>query len=244
MASDTSGAERARHPGFRNTSWRVVVPFKGAANAKSRLAERYDPSTRAAIAVAMLRDTLNAVAGTPSVAGLVVVSSDPDLLSLLTYPGSSEGRVASVPVTVLPDPKAGLNPAISAGIDHARAADADTHVAVVLGDLPALRSADLAATLDMARAHPRAFLPDTASTGTTMITVSPGYRAEPLFGEGSAAAHAAAGFVALELPRNSGLRRDVDAPRDLDSLLHPGPFTRVALARMPVVDRPIGEPAG
>jgi 2-phospho-L-lactate guanylyltransferase len=215
--------------GFGDVTWRIVIPFKGAAGAKSRLAERFDPPAREAIAMAMLRDTVSAVRKTPTVRGLVVVSRDPDLRPMLAGRERLEHRIAHVPVAVLPDPGAGLNAAISAGIDRARADDSSAHVAVVLGDLPALRPADLAEALELAKAYSLAFVADAASTGTTMITVSPGASVEPLFGEGSAAAHAAAGFAMLQVPASSGLRCDVDAPGDLDALGQPGVFTLAAL---------------
>jgi 2-phospho-L-lactate guanylyltransferase len=230
MVSGGHDVEGARHRGHSDVTWRIVIPFKGTARAKSRLAERFDPPARAALAMAMLRDTVSAVRKTPFVGGLVVVCHDPNLPSLLADGERLEQRSARVPVTVLPDPGAGLNGAISAGISSARADDAGAHVAVVLGDLPALRPEDLAAALELARGHSLAFVADAATTGTTMITVSPGIPVEPRFGTGSAAAHVASGFAALELPASSGLRRDVDAPGDLDMLLQLGAFTRAALA--------------
>jgi 2-phospho-L-lactate guanylyltransferase len=174
---------------------------------------------------------VSAVRDTPAVAGVIVVSSDPQLLAVLTDGDSGEPPCGRAQVAVLADPGAGLNAAISAGIDSARASDAGAHVAVLLGDLPAMRPADLARALELARPHPLAFVPDAATTGTTMICVSPGVPVEPLFGEGSAKAHAAAGFTTLQIPADSGLRRDVDAPRDLDALVL-GRFTHAALAQL------------
>ncbi|MCL2793778.1 MAG: 2-phospho-L-lactate guanylyltransferase [Microbacteriaceae bacterium] len=207
-------------------TWAVVIPFKGAPRSKSRLAERFDDATRHALALAFLQDTVAAVRGAAGVASVVVVSNEPGL------PGLLEGDETAAELTFVPDPGDGLNAAIEAGLRAARAADPDAHRAALLGDLPELRPEELAAALAAAARHPLAFVTDAAGTGTTLIALAPGQNATPHFGAGSAAAHEAAGFAPLELPPDSGLRRDVDAPADLDALRAPGPHTRQVLAAL------------
>ena len=59
--------------------WTVVVPFKGAADAKSRLSGSLGDDERAALALAFLVDTVNAVTRVPSVSSVIVVSNQPGL---------------------------------------------------------------------------------------------------------------------------------------------------------------------
>jgi 2-phospho-L-lactate guanylyltransferase len=76
----------------------------------------------------------------------------------------------------------------------------------------------------------RAFCPDRASTGTTLLLAAPGSELDPCFGTGSAAAHAASGALRLDGPWPS-LRCDVDTEVDLAEAtsLGLGPRTTTAL---------------
>jgi len=204
-------------------TWRVTIPFKGAPRSKSRLAERYDDATRHTLALAFLQDAVAAVRSTVGVASVVIVSNESGLAAL--FPDDP----ALAAVEIVPDPGDGLNGAIAAGIRACRVADPGAYVAALLGDLPELTAGELAVALGAAAGHPLAYVTDASGTGTTLITLAPGVAADPRFGAGSAAAHAAAGFTRLDLPPSSGLRRDVDAPADVDALLAPGPRTRAAL---------------
>lgn len=212
-------------------TWRVTIPFKGAPRSKSRLAERFDDATRHALALAFLRDTVAAVRSTPGVDAVVIVSNEPGLAVLLAHEEPSPGGGPLAAVEIVPDPGDGLNGAIAAGIRSARAGDAEAHIAALLGDLPELTAGELSAALGAAASHPLAAVTDASGTGTTLITIAPTVEATPRFGAGSAAAHAAAGFTRLELAASSGLRRDVDAPADVDGLVSPGVHTRAALRK-------------
>lgn len=90
-------------------------------------------------------------------------------------------------------------------------------VAVMLGDLPALRPADLTAALRAARLVPRGMVTDHSGEGTTLLTTW-NMRQDPhtpQFGPSSARLHAEAGYRALEVSASSSLRRDVDTAADL-----------------------------
>ncbi|MCW2549020.1 MAG: 2-phospho-L-lactate guanylyltransferase CofC, partial [Mycobacterium sp.] len=124
------------------------------------------------------------------------------------------------------DAKAGLNAAIAQGV----AAAGDGPVAVLLGDVPALRSSELAQALELAEQHPLAFVPDADNEGTVLIAARASADHRPAFGLHSRAAHGAAGYVELEIPADSGLRPDVDTPAQLAALGDRlGPRTRAAL---------------
>ena len=96
---------------------------------------------------------------------------------------------------------------------------ADVAVAVLLGDVPALRPDDLDRALEVAARHPLAFAPDAEGTGTTLATARAGEQLTAHFGQDSAARHAAAGFADLAAAHPGaiapGLRRDVDTAEEL-----------------------------
>jgi 2-phospho-L-lactate guanylyltransferase len=106
----------------------------------------------------------------------------------------------------------GLNPALTEAAAHAAQAWPDDGIAALVGDLPALRPDELTAALAAAADHPRAFVPDAAGTGTTLLTAAPGVDLHPEFGADSAARH---GRTALPLDAGPGLRQDVDTAADL-----------------------------
>jgi 2-phospho-L-lactate guanylyltransferase len=184
------------------TDWTVVVPVKGTPSAKSRL------GASAQLAHAIALDTVTAAGGAARV--IVVTPRATD------FPG----------VQVVSDPGGGLSAAISAAI----AAAGDGPVAVLLGDVPALQTSELAAALAAAEGHPLAFVPDADGQGTVLITALRAADHAPAFGEGSRAAHLAAGYVELAIAPDSGLRRDVDTPEHLAALApRLGPHTAALL---------------
>ena len=142
---------------------------------------------------------------------LLVVTSDEAVARLASRVGAH----------VVPDPGKGLNAAVVAGRDAALARDPEAAVAVLLGDLPALRAQDLDAALTAASAHRLALVPDAEGTGTALLTALPGAPLVPAFGAGSAGRHEAGGHTRLDLdlPR---LRTDVDNDQDLEAAVHLG----------------------
>jgi 2-phospho-L-lactate guanylyltransferase (CobY/MobA/RfbA family) len=106
----------------------------------------------------------------------------------------------------------------------------DGAVAVLLGDVPALRPDELAAALELAAQHPLAFVADADKDGTVLITALRAVDHRPAFGAHSRASHLAAGYVELDVPLDSGLRRDVDTAEQLAALApRVGPHTRALL---------------
>lgn len=186
--------------------WSVVVPVKRLALAKTRLQEagRAAESHRA-LALALAVDTVSAALACPAVARVVVVTDDAEAASALARTGAS---------VVGDEPDAGLNPALRHGARQAVLLAPGDGVAVLSSDLPALRPDELAAALRAAGEQPRAFVPDAAGTGTTLLTARPGVALEPRYGKESRAAHRASGAVELHGDWPS-LRRDVDTPADL-----------------------------
>jgi 2-phospho-L-lactate guanylyltransferase len=195
--------------------WRLVIPVKGAPEAKSRL--RVEPGiARAELARAMALDTIEAALASPVVDSVLVVTSDVHVAAGATAAGAR----------VEPDPGTGLNDAVrrgrdllaadlpTGGGDGAADSDGDGRIAVLLADLPALRAADLTAALAACGRHPSAYVPDAEGTGTVLLTAVSAALLEPAFGAGSAQRHdQASQREELQLPR---LRRDVDLAAGLE----------------------------
>ncbi|WP_167007976.1 2-phospho-L-lactate guanylyltransferase [Mumia sp. ZJ430] len=199
--------------------WSVVVPVKDASVGKSRLSAY--AAARPTLARALALDTLDAVAGCPVVARVIVVTSDETLAA-----ASSTSAYE-----VVPDPGGGLGAAIIAGL--AKAGGGGAPVAVLTADLPALTSDELAAALRLAEAYPLSVVADADGTGTTLLAATDVHRLEPRFGAGSLAAHLAQG--ATPLPAGRGLQRDTDLPEHLAALgTALGPRTTAVLARVTV----------
>jgi 2-phospho-L-lactate guanylyltransferase len=221
----------------------VVLPVKGGSGAKSRL------GGGPGLATAIAQDCLDAVLSCPAVRIVLVVSADRRTLRWATAAGATAVAEST--------PGAGLRSAVQDGLDRA-AAEGRGPVAVLLGDLPALRAADLTDALAAAwrvltgggRTRPRmAFVPDAEGSGTVLLSAANAEAMDPAFGAGSADEHARLGAVRLDLPLPR-LRRDVDVAADLSTalLLGCGPRTAAVLERAagagPVRRTGTGEIAG
>jgi 2-phospho-L-lactate/phosphoenolpyruvate guanylyltransferase len=208
--------------------WSVVVPVKRLAVAKSRLLG-LARQTRAELALAFAADTVAAALASPVVVDVVVVTDEPVAARELGGSGA----------TIVPDlPGAGLNAALRYGAGVARAARSVGGIAALASDLPALRAADLTLALISSTAS-LSFVPDAGGGGTTLLAARDVSAFTPSFGAGSAARHAAAGAVRLDLPVPS-LRRDVDTTEDLaDALaLGVGAHTSAVVRRLGLARRP------
>ncbi len=214
--------------------WTVVIPVKGTPGAKSRLAPAVPDGARAVLARAFALDTVAAALAAHPVERVIVVGDDPSLAGdaeFLPEPGGS-GR--------------GLAAAIRHGVALARSAPRDATasraedsvpVAVLLGDLPALRPEELSAALAVAVRHPRTFVRDADGTGTTLATAAAGVELDAQFGGDSAARHTTAGFAELDASAWPGLIRDVDTVDALEAVLHHGVGDHTAHAVARLADR-------
>lgn len=203
--------------------WAVVVPVKRLDLAKSRLAA-YGEVPRRALALAFACDVVAAARACPAVVRVLVVTDDAQAARALEDLGAG---------VVPDDPDAGLNPALEHGADLLRAEDPDVGVVTVSSDLPSLRPQDLALVLGAVPRAGRAFVADSAGTGTTLLAAAAPSRLAPSYGPQSRGRHLASG--AVELPGTASLRRDVDTPADLlDAMrLGVGPFTAAVTADLP-----------
>jgi 2-phospho-L-lactate/phosphoenolpyruvate guanylyltransferase len=187
-------------------SVRIIVPHRGLAAAKTRLAPVLDDAEREGLAKRLVERVL-AVAH--AACGDVVVISPSEALGPL---------VAAAGARLVHQRGMGLN----AGLDQARrealAEGIDT-LLVLHGDLPNLATDDVAALLE-AIPQPTgvAIAPDRAGGGTNALALRPPDAIAFRFGIGSLATHRAeaeqAGVPLVEVHR-PGLAFDLDTPADL-----------------------------
>ncbi|MDT0213699.1 NTP transferase domain-containing protein [Rothia sp. ARF10] len=209
--------------------WHVVVPVKGGPTAKSRLRSSLDDSALdhgglddGALVAAVAHDTLAVTADVVGTDHVVVVTAEPGE----TAYALSQGFV------VVGDPGTGLDDACSAGVREVLQRGG-THVAVLLGDHPALTARELGDALRRGSAHPSFFVADADGTGTALVGTTTGRGPALAFGAGSAGRHRDLGHVALDVEA-PGLRHDVDDEVSLRwavEHLTPGPRTLAALGR-------------
>jgi 2-phospho-L-lactate/phosphoenolpyruvate guanylyltransferase len=183
---------------------RLVIAVKRLESAKSRLAPVFAAPVREQLVLAMLVDTISAATRVDAVESITVVTPD----------DTAAAAARELGALVLPDPTAPghrdpLNNALRA------AAGDDVNVAVLQGDLPALRTDELAEAITAARTHPRSFVADRHGDGTAALFAF-GAPLDPRFGPDSAGRHRRSG--AVELTGGwPGLRCDIDTPEDLDA---------------------------
>jgi 2-phospho-L-lactate guanylyltransferase len=203
----------------------LVVPLKPLAQAKSRLADTADDGLRPDLALAFAQDTVAAALACSAVRDVAVVTDD-----------ARAGReLAALGAAIIPDePGGGLNAALAHAAGAVRSARPESPVAALNADLPALRPQELARVLDTAAEFPRAFLPDAAEIGTTLLSAAPRRQLFPAFGIASRARHRASGAVELSLAAVDSVRQDVDTGDDLRTALAlgVGPHTAAAAARL------------
>ncbi|MBO8190645.1 2-phospho-L-lactate guanylyltransferase [Streptomyces oryzae] len=210
-------------PHVTPVTWTLVVPLKPLSRAKSRLAGAAAGPALPELALAFAQDTVGAALACPAVRDVVVVTDDP----------LAAGELRALGARPVPDlPGDGLNAALTHGAAAARATDPAAAVAALNADLPALRPAELERVLNAASGFSRAFLPDAAEIGTTVLTALPQTELSPAFGGPSRARHRASGAVELPVSGVSSVRQDVDTPEDLRAALAlgVGEFTSALLA--------------
>lgn len=196
----------------------AVVPVKPLRGALRRLASTLDAPVRRELQVAMLTDVLGACAGASELAGVLVVTSDPEAAALAR-------RLADACIVPDHEPPRGMNAAVVRGLEAVTAQGA--HGALVLtADLPLVRATDIAHVLAQDYDEPSVTLvPSLDGTGTNAMLLRPPGALRPRLGPDSLARHTSQaldrGLVARRLPIK-GLALDIDTPRDLAALIATG----------------------
>jgi 2-phospho-L-lactate guanylyltransferase len=193
----------------RTSLW-VIVPMRGLAASKSRLAPVLDAAERVALNRALLERTLAVIGkwcGTTR--RCVVVSPCTRVLALARTAGAVAAREGGRPV--------GLNRAAAVGVAQARARGAERSL-ILVADLPFLSEAALDALARAAAVHPIVVAPDRTGAGTNALAVETGIDFDFSFGPKSFDAHRAAAEHAGLSPcvvRHRDLQFDLDTPEDL-----------------------------
>ncbi|MEV6174415.1 2-phospho-L-lactate guanylyltransferase [Streptomyces sp. NPDC051954] len=209
--------------------WTLVIPLKPLAHAKSRLSDTADDGLRPGLALAFAQDTVAAALACPAVADVAVVTND----------ALADRELAALGARIIADePVGGLNAALAHGESVVRGSRPRSAVAALNADLPSLRPLELARVLDAAAEFPRAFLPDAAAIGTTLLAAAPGSELRPEFGLDSRARHRTSGAMELTLDAVDSVRQDVDTGLDLRAALDlgVGPRTAAMAARLLIAE--------
>jgi 2-phospho-L-lactate guanylyltransferase len=221
----------------------AVVPVKPLRGALRRLTPALDAPVRRELQVAMLTDVLTAIAAARTLAGALVVTSDPEARELAE---------AIAGARVVPDhrPPRGMNAAVVRGLEAVAASGADGAL-ILTADLPLAGRDDVDAVVRAAPPGPSATLaPSWDGTGTNAMLLRPPAALTPRLGIDSLARHLAQAArrgiptTRVERPR---LALDIDTPRDLVELMARGGggATLAACARLDIAALlAAGTPAG
>jgi 2-phospho-L-lactate guanylyltransferase len=221
----------------------AVVPVKPLRGALRRLTPALDAPVRRELQVAMLTDVLTAIAAARTLAGALVVTSDPE---------AREMAEAIAGARVVPDhrPPRGMNAAVVRGLEAVAASGADGAL-ILTADLPLAGRDDVDAVVRAAPPGPAATLaPTWDGTGTNAMLLRPPAALTPRLGIDSLARHLAQAArrgiptTRVERPR---LALDIDTPRDLVELMARGGggATLAACARLDIAALlAAGTPAG
>jgi 2-phospho-L-lactate/phosphoenolpyruvate guanylyltransferase len=187
----------------------AIIPVKETAGAKQRLAPVLPAPLRQALALAMLEDVLEAVAGVRGLGGAILVTVDPQAGAL--------ARRYSMK-TIADGAHDGHTGAVAAG---ARCLVAQNHNTMLTlpGDLPLVTAAEIE---NLIAAHGTApaftIAPAHDDLGSNAILISPPQAVPLRFGEDSFFPHlAAARAHGIEpcVVRLPGIAFDIDNPQDL-----------------------------
>lgn len=200
----------------------IIIPFRGAGTAKSRLAESLSDEARQQVARAMFQHVLNVAC---EVAGAKNV--------LVTSPCTSAIRTARrAGANGIKEKLSGLNEAVDAARAHLHQRGALT-VTVIAADLPLLKASNVAALMRCVRDGFIGIAPDRHGSGTNALALPVRVPFRFQFGPESRYYHQMQGRhqgFTTRLLRQPGLASDVDAIEDLDLLSDP-----FALATLPQV---------
>lgn len=187
----------------------VIVLAKDLTAAKTRLGLERDHAEE--VALQLVLRTVRVVIDARHVGSVSVVTSDPRISHTSARLGAgviAEGR-----------PR-GINRAAALGIAHNLRVRPHAPVAIMVADLPLLRSQELDLVVDqfLADADVPLYVPDHHMTGTTFLIHSQHSRPGLAFGRQSALMHRRLGYRPVyRAPR--GLRVDLDLPEDIQDYL-------------------------
>ena len=198
----------------------AMVPIKGFAHAKRRLALVLSAAERRLLMLAMARDVLTALSQSQKLAGVLLVSRAAEARSLANAFAAHlfpEGADANLPT------------ALDQARDHAVGVLGAVGVFIVPADAPLIQGPEIDEIL---RGHQGVtVLPDRAQIGTNGLICTPPHAIPFVFDGRSFKPHAeyakASGLPWKTLP-DTAFALDIDTPADLAQLLRQGPNTQTA----------------
>ena len=187
----------------------AIIPVKEFEGAKHRLSDLLSPHERLVLAATMLADVLNAVAGCRHLAGVMIVTIDPNATVLgkrmgarIVTEGARDGHTGSV----------------NAG-RRILAAEGRGGMITMPGDIPAVRAGEIDAVLAAHLAAPSFTIsPAHDDLGSNAVVCSPPEAVPLRFGDNSYFPHLdAARHQGIEptVIRQPGIAMDIDHPVDL-----------------------------
>jgi 2-phospho-L-lactate/phosphoenolpyruvate guanylyltransferase len=190
----------------------AIIPVKETHGAKQRLAAVLSPTLRRELALAMLEDVLEAVAGVEGLGGAILVTVDPEAERLAHRYGMQ---------TIADGAHDGHTGAVNAGARHLIAQGRNTMLTLP-GDLPLIAAAEIEQLIAAHGLGPAfTIAPAHDELGSNAILMSPPQAVPLRFGEDSFFPHLAAARAqgiepcVLRLP---GIAFDIDNPQDLHHL--------------------------
>jgi 2-phospho-L-lactate guanylyltransferase len=192
-----------------DSSTAALVPVKGFATAKQRLAPLLNASERALLAQAMMKDTVRQILAVKGLAAIFVVTSDPQVSALASSLGTE---------VMWDETERGE----TAAVDFARAKLARQGISTTLilpADIPLLQSADIEILLAYPLSRPGALLvPSHDRLGTNALLLSPPDIIQLRFGYDSFAYHlqqVSSRGLTQRILENTRIALDIDEPKDL-----------------------------
>jgi 2-phospho-L-lactate guanylyltransferase len=210
MAND----RRVSHPQI----W-AVIPVKGGALAKQRLADALSPRLRTDLALAMFQDVLDAVAAVPELHGIAVVTADRNVAEIarrsdveVWSEGAHDGHTGAVSAAAR------------------RLAVASSTMLTLPGDIPLVSSVDISSVLAAHLPAPAfTIVPAWDERGSNAVVCSPADVVPLRFGPDSYFPHLAAARTVGLTPTvvcNIAIALDIDEPSDLQRFMSKRSATR------------------
>jgi len=205
------------------TGWTVLVPLRDLGGGKTRLSPFLSPAERRALTAYAAAAVVSACKRADEVARVVLVTGSAEASSWAGAAG----------VLAWPEPKGTLGLAAAMQAAVAAHSNADSLIAMVMGDLPLADAGSIARCLRRADARPVTLVPSRSGAGTNMLALTGGAQiALSLGAPDSLAQHrraAQAAGLRYQTVRAAPLALDVDDAGDL-RLLAQVPVARRSLA--------------
>ncbi|MBM3596752.1 MAG: 2-phospho-L-lactate guanylyltransferase [Alphaproteobacteria bacterium] len=198
----------------------AVIPVKELRNAKHRLAAALTPDQRRGLALAMVEDVLDALAAVQELAGIAVVSIDPDVARIAVARGA---RLIATDAT-------GGHTAAVAGAARLLAGEGRDGMLTMPGDVPLATSGEVVRLLQAHGTSPAfTICPAHDGRGSNAVLCSPPDILALSFGNDSFQPHLAAARARGIVPKVLGLTGiglDIDNPEDLAAFMRVPSRTR------------------